>query len=272
MNERRHDGDFEDFLAGRSDLSDSYRRLGAVEPPAELDARILEEARRAIRPRRSRSWWRTPGLALATVLVLGLSVIVSRQAMWYDAIMLEEDAATPVQGTPVAAPTSKGAPAESEVPLPAAPPGLATQTREVTASGRQQTGGTSETAGAVTARSDMAASAERDTFRQTGEASALSGSQPPEAIEMQKAEERSHLRRAPGGASDQPALRSYSPTDSDISAIPARSADQWLTRIEAMIEQGATDDARKELLRFREAYPDHELPKDLSYLLTDGQQ
>ena len=72
----------DEYLKGDSDVSQRYRELGRDEVPAELDRRVLAEARDAIAgegTKRSRSWlrWSAP-VALAASVVLVVTVVLER--------------------------------------------------------------------------------------------------------------------------------------------------------------------------------------------------
>lgn len=78
MTEHRDDRAFEDYLDGRSPLSESYARLKGVGPSEDLDRRVLAEARRAAGRQRTRvkRWWR-PWPALATIAVAGIAALLT---------------------------------------------------------------------------------------------------------------------------------------------------------------------------------------------------
>jgi hypothetical protein len=78
VTEQRDDKAFEDYLDGRSPLSDSYARLKGVGPSEDLDQRVLAEARRAADQHRTRAkrWWR-PWPALATIAVAGIAALLT---------------------------------------------------------------------------------------------------------------------------------------------------------------------------------------------------
>jgi len=46
----------------------------------------------------------------------------------------------------------------------------------------------------------------------------------------------------------------------------------WLEQIEDLLESGNSGDAREELQRFRESYPDYEVPERLVDLLPEKPQ
>jgi hypothetical protein len=80
MTDQQYDKEFEAFLAGESDLTECYTELGREEPPAELDAQILAEARNAAKVRRlkfgPRGGWLKP-VALAATVLLSLSLVMN---------------------------------------------------------------------------------------------------------------------------------------------------------------------------------------------------
>ena len=58
-----------------SEVSDRYRRSARDEPPARLDAIVLEAARRELKQLRGRRNWQMPA-SVAAVLVIGVSLIL----------------------------------------------------------------------------------------------------------------------------------------------------------------------------------------------------
>lgn len=75
MTERKHnDQPLDDYLNGKSPISDHYRQLDGSQPGADIDARILQAARREAHARQTRRHWRVP-LAIAATLVLGISIL-----------------------------------------------------------------------------------------------------------------------------------------------------------------------------------------------------
>ncbi len=116
MNEH-DDKALDDYLAGDSALSASYREAGDEGPPAALDAAILGQARRAIgrdapaaRPARSRSWF-VP-LSTAAVVVLAAALVFEITMPGMNEPVPERKAAT--ETAPPQAPATPGAGGEAE--------------------------------------------------------------------------------------------------------------------------------------------------------------
>ncbi|MBI1425516.1 MAG: hypothetical protein GC149_18935 [Gammaproteobacteria bacterium] len=61
-------------LNGKSSLSDLYQQLTADEPGKQVDAAILQAARRAVQPEPRRRHWTLPA-AIAAILIIGVSLI-----------------------------------------------------------------------------------------------------------------------------------------------------------------------------------------------------
>jgi len=80
VTEQSHDKEFTAFLAGESDLAERYTELGREEPPPEVDAQILAEARAAANIRQlgfgSRRGWFKP-VALAATILLSFSLVMN---------------------------------------------------------------------------------------------------------------------------------------------------------------------------------------------------
>lgn len=131
MTERREDKAFEDFLDGRSPLSESYARLKDVEPPAGIDRRILAEARAEAREaarsssRRTASWWR-PWPALATVVITGMAVMLSLDLLRTQSFeMVQMPVESPSRSVSARLPSAEVSTLEQDGPA-AAPPATAT--------------------------------------------------------------------------------------------------------------------------------------------------
>jgi hypothetical protein len=92
-------------------VAERYRALGREEPPPELDARILDAARRAARSRPGRRRWMLSA-SIAAVIVLSVGVALQVQRERSD---LMDQPAAPAEAGKAAAPTLKPSPA------PAAP-------------------------------------------------------------------------------------------------------------------------------------------------------
>jgi len=76
MSDHKDDQALEEYLKSASDLSRQYQAEKQAEPPAHLDAAIIQAARSAVTKKtapRSRNWY-VP-LSLAAVVVIGVSVV-----------------------------------------------------------------------------------------------------------------------------------------------------------------------------------------------------
>jgi hypothetical protein len=88
-------------------VAERYRALGREEPPPELDARILDAARRAAQSRPGRRRWMLPA-SIAAVIVLSVGVALQVQRERSD---LMDQPATPAEAGKAAAPALKPSPA-----------------------------------------------------------------------------------------------------------------------------------------------------------------
>jgi len=70
------------------------------------------------------------------------------------------------------------------------------------------------------------------------------------------------VRQRAAGPRDSAALEADTPPAPDV----------WLEQIEDLLESGNSGDAREELQRFRESYPDYEVPERLVDLLPEKPQ
>jgi len=85
-------------------LDERYRALGREEPPPELDARILDAARRAAQSRPGRRRWMLAA-SIAAVIVLSVGVTLQVQREHSD---LVNRPATPAEAGKAAAPPASG--------------------------------------------------------------------------------------------------------------------------------------------------------------------
>src|SRR5689334_11128297 len=106
-------------------LRRAYRDLGREEPPAAIDAAILERARERVAPRRKASWM-VP-VSIAAVLVLGIGVSLRMQ--------LEQPG---IESSVPASPPESPAPA-AIAPPPGAAPAPAEAARDSAATSREAT-------------------------------------------------------------------------------------------------------------------------------------
>ena len=113
-NDKSSEVEFEEFLEGRSRITQGYRKLGRLEPPPQLDRAILRQASAAAAKTRRRNrvprWRRWPsGLAVAAVATL--VVTVTMRIGTDPEVMYDSDI------PPMAAPPVDGA-----LPMPPPPP------------------------------------------------------------------------------------------------------------------------------------------------------
>ena len=110
-------------------LRSAYGRLPREEPPAALDAAILDASRRAVAPRRSTQRWAIP-LSVAAVFVLAFGIAIHRDeypSSYEESKMAAPQAVTPRPMTPQAPPQDAVAKVEAPsvsqaIPQPAAKP------------------------------------------------------------------------------------------------------------------------------------------------------
>lgn len=92
------DKDLDDYLHGKSILSDNYQQLPADEPDAKTDIAILAAARRATSGKSRRLAWTIPA-AVAAILLVGVSLVWWQQEQTSIPINYKESAAPGQEGT-----------------------------------------------------------------------------------------------------------------------------------------------------------------------------
>lgn len=263
------------------ELAALYRELDRAEPPAALDARVLDAARRELsrRPAR-RSRWRRFAIPVSAAAVLALTVALT--------LVVEREQArqaSPAEAARVPAPhDSAGVQKPPPAPVPAprrseeAPSGrpAPSKPREAAAPAATPSAKMKEEAtsfGADTARA-------RTAPRQQDTAEPRDGA-PPAAAPVPE-QETTAQPAAPSAESDAPyaaersavkAKRAADAADkraaSDANAMEERAAaglrpaQPWLEEIRAMRRAGQLREAAEALAAFRQAYPDYPLPEDL---------
>lgn len=237
-------------------LSRLYQEHASGEPPAVLDAAILEQARQALTPKKAtnRSWWQrfSAPLALAATLTLALLITlnIERQTPeWVPPPIVEEQAPAPVEHRQPA-PSSQVKPrvappvaTAKEPTLPTSSPQAPTRTRPPASSGRVP--------------SPFPAAPPATTGPATPGAA---GAPPPQAGD--KAENPLSRSRAPAQEErflQQEERRTVAPP----TKAAARAPELWIEEIRELRRQKKWSEAERSLAKFRQAYPDYRLPEDL---------
>jgi hypothetical protein len=240
--------------AVRSEVSARYRAGSTEEPPARLDAAILESARReAARPRFSRNW-HVPA-SIAAVLVIGVSIALMVRDIEEPLPPLDQSAQRQLElAKPVAPePPTKAAPkAKSTVPLPAERdfrPSRERSDRE--ADMRELPPPAAEYADSGAA-APPAAPAPAPALQQLERAAPADA-----AAEQEKklADSVEETRTVAGALRKEAAM---------ASVVPA--PEEWVQKIETLLRDGQTAEAREQLAQFRKRYPDYRLPDRLRAL------
>ncbi|HWA14160.1 MAG TPA: hypothetical protein VHA15_13795 [Burkholderiales bacterium] len=264
-----------------AEVSARYREAANDEPPARLDAAILQAARGEIARGRVRRHWRMPA-AVAAIVVVGVSLSFMTKDVIDPLPPLEQKGG---------ADASRNAPAPAEMAKPASP-NLAMKSDAAPAARQKRD------FGARPSR-DRGDRADRDSgAREAGEnamadAAPEPGAPPPPAqvaAPTAQAPAASAPQAAPGGASREEEARVQEGAASDKlaekKAAPAAQArrpgsltkeeasgfvgpmpaEPWLRQIEALVAQGRETQAKAQLAEFRKRYPGYRLPEALRAL------
>jgi hypothetical protein len=243
----------------RSGLSGRYRANSTEEPPAHLDAAIVAAARRAVERSRFRRSWHVPA-SIAAVLVIGVSLALMTSE-------IEDPLPPPDTSAGVAAgearqPVPALAMKQESQARPAPRPGIERESRpsrersahsDREADTRQNSAG--EHADSPPATPSVAAPA-----LQQFEAAA-----PSESVAEQKSTLADSVQKKRASA----ALRKEA---APPSAAPADAREEWLRKIEDLLRNGKTAQAREQLAEFRKHYPDYRLPETLRELEATAKQ
>lgn len=275
-------------------LSRLYRQLATAEPPVAVDQHLLAVAHAAItpevRPPANRSWWlrwRTP-LTLATTLLLTLSLTVLHERQPADAPPPDSPrpVSVPIQPPPREPQEPKPAPPAPTVAAPARKPATersktpsATDRREAAEAPITSPVATPFPARPLETKRPAATPSSETAYDSipSGPATAPATAQmaaPPSAppsAPIAASSPAAPAARAPDSRSDRLRVapfmaESTRPTLAKSrreSLDAARPAESWLEEIRALLRDGKTDEAAKQLREFRRAYPEFPLPEDL---------
>jgi hypothetical protein len=232
-------------------LSQHYRSLEPLEPPAALDQKILAAAREAadsphaplVAPAGRHRWYY--GLAAAAVLVFAVALTLHLEREKPD---LEAIATVPgptVQKGRIRIDEAKQ-PAEERAAKPAAPAPFVPDPATTSSDGLRLAERLEKPAPAAappSPRTDTRRAQEERTRAEQAAATA--------AATQAQADAASRARRV-AGASEQPA------TARSMAAAP-ENPERWLERIAELRSRGRHADADRELAAFRKAYPNYQL-------------
>lgn len=235
-------------------LSRLYQEHASGEPPAVLDATILEQARQALTPKKAtnRSWWQrfsTP-LALAATLTLALLITlnIERQTPeWVPPPIVEEQAPAPVEHRQ-----------PGQIKPSVAPPVATTKEPALPTSSPQAPTRTQAPASSGGAPSPFPAAPPATTGPATPGAA---GAPPHQAGD--KAENSLSRSRVPAQEErllQQEEHRTITPPSAKAAA---RAPELWIKEIRELRRQKKWSEAERSLAEFRQAYPDYRLPEDL---------
>lgn len=295
-------GEFEEYLEGKSDLSQLYAGQPQVELPAHLDAAILAEAHRAVNARPGAKPKRRWTIPLSMVASVAVAVMIGLQLPYMlkdaappqrqmeekiavaalDKSAAEASAPAPYESRKtqemarvMAKPTSRfaaGEPAPVSVEAEAPAPAFAAS-GEITTAATERLGAVSVFAPPAPAASAQASAASAKRLRLGERADIGSG--------LARSEEKEVSAHAGGDVSDaleQPAPAAApmatapqpvratdalnSPLKADTGAASLRPAD-WLIRIQGLKQAGRLEEAEKELAAFKKRYTAYPVPKAL---------
>ncbi len=259
-----------------SEVSERYRPAAEDEPPARLDAVVLAAARREVEQPRQRRNWQVPA-SIAAVLVVGVSLV-----------LLVRDNEPPLP--------SLDRPAADEAKLAkSAPPQLAMKTQPKV---REDFHREDRPSRERSARPDREPVAPRDevTLKQesvlqekesaaTGvpaqpapapAAPAVAGLAKPAEEEQSRITASSEVapdKKVKAAADAAPESRASAQTlrKKDGAVLPVQPQ-QWLRRIDVLLQDGKEVEAREQMVDFRKQFPDYPLSQRLQALLPSPDQ
>jgi len=259
-----------------SEVSERYRAAAQDEPPARLDAAVLATARREVEPPRQRRNWRMPA-SIAAMLVVCASLV-----------LLVRDNEPPL-------PSLDGPAADEAKLAKSAPPQLAMKTQPKP---RAEFHREDRPSRERSARSDREPAAPRDevAVKQEGAlqekenatsgvsvqpapapaAPAIAGLAKPAEGEQSRIAASSEVtpdKKVKAAADAAPESRAGAQTlhKKDGAVLPVQPQD-WLRRIDDLLQDGKEVEAREQLVDFRKQFPDYPLSQRLQALLPPDQR
>jgi hypothetical protein len=237
-----------------AEVSDRYRAVVQDEPPARVDAAILEAARREVKPppRRSRDWQIPASIAAMVIIGIAMALLVR-----------ENQAPTPSLDTANEARLAKQAP--PQVAVKTQPKASADSVRERPSRDR------SPRPDRTLSPQEQVALAARDNAMQDHVGSRASVPAPASApvkstepagiaaAESKKAESMSGATAQSRGT-DQALLKQKADN-----SMP--QPEEWLRRIDELLREGKSADAREQVQAFHKAFPNFSLPQRFEALL-----
>jgi len=221
-------------------LSQHYRELEPLEPPAALDQAILAAGQRAVSLRRRRWYY---SLAAAAVLVFAVALTLQIERQRPDAESASQDGAAHLRlSRELRGEIKPAAPRAESKPAKVSPPAADTAASAPATPPQEPR-----------VASDRGARARRSDAAEAGNAAAPAAAPPAEApIQLRR-----EMAIAPQSAP--PPSVAPSSVQSAASAPARESPDKWLERIAEMRSRGRHAEADKELAEFRRAYPNYPL-------------
>ena len=263
-------------------LADALANLPALDPPSELDAKVLADARTVLRstmtaPRRSTLRWLTAGFGSAAVTVLAAGI--AWQAGFFDLNQGQNETGS---HAPTARMSKNSSPSLHEAPTPMAAPAPPPEPMviENSSPSSEVSEDSAHAPSASAAHAQEAATSRKqqrparpppaagNDARKKDRAGLQQRSVPPPAppappAPMPKAEQTLDSVTVSGSRLR---LKEYAiPPDWRNDADLA--TDAWLDRVRTRLHQGDRDGARASLRSFVEKHPTHVVPDDLVGLL-----
>jgi hypothetical protein len=250
-----------------SEVSARYRAGAEDEPPVRLDAAILAAAHREVEQPRKRRHWQVPA-SIAAMLVIGVSLVL---------LVRENEPPLPSLDRPASDEAKLAKPAPPQPAMKAQPQARANSHREDRPS-RERSARPAREPGAR----DEAAATQENTASGTAAPPASAPAAPVVAEPAKSAEqEQSRIAESSDFSSGKKAKAlADAAIESRLSAQALRKEDaaappqprDWLGKIDDLLRDGKEDEARRQLLGFRQQYPHYPLPERLQGLLPPDQR
>lgn len=241
MNERLRDEEVDTWLRAKQPLLHGAGDASLPEPPPELDHRILEHARRALRPARADrpTFFRNPrsgmSFAIAATAVLSFALVLQFNRYESEQASLRKHAQRSAASSITLAPSS-----------------LARNEASSTSADDIGAGGSGAPTTAASRREAPVRSSTDKATRMRPPAP------PPTAPSANAAELSSRVAKVANSPAAAAAVAAVAPAQSI--AAPHRTANQWWQAVQQLRQEGHLEEAAAELKALRKAYPDFMVP------------
>jgi hypothetical protein len=246
-----------------SEVSEKYRAGAADEPSSRLDAAVLDAAHREVQPRRPRQrHWQVPA-SIAAVLVIGVSLVL---------LVRNNEPMLPSLDRPAAKEAKLAKSAPPQLAMKGQPKAKADSLREDRPGRERSERPARETVARDEAPKQLESAATGTATPSAAATAALSGSATQEKSPIAEPGADSLSKKAVAVGDVESKSRENAQAPGRQEAPSPNLQQDWLRKIDDLLREGKQAEARRQLLDFREQYPDYPLAERFQMLLPPAQR